>query len=194
MIVIIAIILLVIMLIFRDPYRLPVVHKNVLDVEDVNEILKHSTEFKDSLTVDSKTANHKIRKSKQLSISEETLPHIYKKIRERFNWYGKIEKLQVVKYEPGDFYNAHYDNCCFKECKQDINKRIRTVIVYLTNDFDGGETHFPNLKMSFKPNVGDAIVFDTYNLLGGCSEKALHQGLEVKNGVKYICNFWFRET
>jgi len=192
--IILLVILLVLSILLLDPYRDPVVHRNVLDIDDVNKILKNSTEFKDSLTTGKKTPSPNVRKSKQVTISEETLPDVYKKIRDRFNWYGKIEKLQVVKYEPGDFYKSHYDNCCFRECKQNINKRIRTVIVYLTNDFEGGETQFENLNMSFKPNVGDAVVFDTYNLFGRCSTRALHQGLEVKNGVKYICNFWFRSS
>jgi hypothetical protein len=81
------------------------------------------------------------------------------------------------------FFNFHFTG-------QDIlngeNGGITTI-----DDFEGGETHFPNLNLKLKPRKGDAVAFDTYNLFGQCDNRALHEGLPIHNGVKNICTFWF---
>jgi prolyl 4-hydroxylase len=75
----------------------------------------------------------------------------------------------------------------------DTNKRIHTFILALNDTYDGGETHFPNLNTSYKLNAGDALFFDTLNIFGWMTSKALHGGLPVKSGEKWICNLWIRE-
>jgi len=109
--------------------------------------------------------------------------------------FDQAESLQVVRYKPGGFYKAHYDECCddIPECvefKQRGGQRIRTVLIYLNDEFEGGETEFPNLRLMLQPPPRGAVIFYP----GTCDPAYLHGGLPVTSGVKIICNVWFRES
>ena len=96
------------------------------------------------------------------------------------------EKLQVLRYRPGGFYKPHQDT--FSDTKG--NKRMYTVILALNDDYEGGETAFPNLRRKYKMNKGDALLFHTLDNYELMTSKALHGGLPVKSGEKWICNLW----
>jgi hypothetical protein len=58
---------------------------------------------------------------------------------------------------PNGFYKPHYDACCFGSCDTENAKgkqlltntqRKKTLLVYLNDNFEGGETIFPNLNTS----------------------------------------------
>ena len=111
------------------------------------------------------------------------------------------ESLQIVRYKQDQKYNPHHDSCCddtniCKEFAKRGGNRIRTVLIYLTDDFTGGETIFPNLNnLKIKPPKYSAIVFyPTDENIQCCHPKALHGGLPVISGEKIICNLWFREN
>jgi len=94
------------------------------------------------------------------------------------------ESLQVVKYNAGGYYKPHYDSI------NDKNPRLYTFLISLSDNYEGGETEFPNINKRFKLNEGDALFFhnlDNYEL--SCS-KSLHGGKPVKSGEKWICNLW----
>jgi Rps23 Pro-64 3,4-dihydroxylase Tpa1-like proline 4-hydroxylase len=96
------------------------------------------------------------------------------------------EHLQVLRYKPGGHYKPHQDT--FSDTTG--NKRMYTIILALNDDYEGGETEFPNLKKKYKMEAGDALFFhtlDNYELL---TSKALHGGRPVKSGEKWICNLW----
>jgi prolyl 4-hydroxylase len=112
----------------------------------------------------------------------------------------ECEDLQVVKYEPNTYYREHHDSCCdgSQGCidfEKDGGQRVATLLVYLNSDFTDGETHFPNLDLKLKAEPGSAILFRP---LGSeeakCHPKALHAGLPISSGVKYVCNAWVREN
>lgn len=96
------------------------------------------------------------------------------------------EKLQVLRYGSGGFYNPHQDTL------SDIkgNKRMYTIILALNDDYEEGETIFPNLKRKYKLRKGDALFFHTLDNYELMTSKALHGGLPVKTGEKWICNLW----
>jgi|Laugresbdmm110dd_1035094.scaffolds.fasta_scaffold22092_2 prolyl 4-hydroxylase len=111
------------------------------------------------------------------------------------------EDLQVVRYKPGTYYKAHHDSCCDESdaCK-DFEKlggqRVGTLLVYLNEEFTDGETHFPDhgdVKMKAPP--GSAIFFRPLAAdAAQCHPKALHAGLPISSGTKYVCNAWVREN
>ena len=145
----------------------------------------------------------KIRTSYQAWIDDRENP-IVKKISELAKKYTGLpeenqEDLQVLRYKEGQEYRPHYDACHPDEdanCKDDIKKgglRYATVIVYLNDDFDEGGTVFPNRDFTVQPETGKAAIF--YNLTEDNkkpAKKAYHGGLPVKNGEKWMCNFWIR--
>lgn len=119
---------------------------------------------------------------------------IVKSVAERcLNLVGKplenCEKLQVLRYKPGGHYKPHQD--AFND--GDTNSRVYTVILALNDEYDGGETIFPNLKKRYKLDAGDALVFHTLDNYGFITKKALHGGSPVKSGEKWICNLWIHK-
>lgn len=96
------------------------------------------------------------------------------------------EKLQVLRYKPGGHYAPHQDTFSDK----DANKRMYTVILALNDDYEEGETEFPNIGEKYKLKAGDALFFHTLDNYELMTTKALHGGRPVKNGEKWICNLW----
>ena len=96
------------------------------------------------------------------------------------------EHIQVLRYKPGGHYRPHQDT--FSDTKG--NKRMYTVILALNDDYEGGETEFPNLKKKYKLKAGDALFFHTLDNYELMTSKALHGGRPVESGEKWICNLW----
>ena len=96
------------------------------------------------------------------------------------------EHLQVLRYKSGGHYKPHQDT--FSDTTG--NKRMYTIILALNDDYEGGETEFPNLKKKYKMEAGDALFFHTLDNYELMTSKALHGGRPVKSGEKWICNLW----
>lgn len=108
----------------------------------------------------------------------------------------KQEPLQVAYYNQGGKFVEHHDACTEKSDKKcdaiDINPRRSTLLIYLNDDFEGGETEFRLIGKKIKPLKGQAIFFwDTYENKE-IIEKSLHCGHKVKSGEKWICTKWSR--
>lgn len=105
------------------------------------------------------------------------------------------ELLQVVKYNPGGFFKGHYDPCFGSDCESmEINggPRLATLIIYLNDDFEGGETYFPIINKIIKPKKGKAVLFYNTDEKGNLIYESFHSGNKITNGVKWICNKWVR--
>jgi prolyl 4-hydroxylase len=67
-------------------------------------------------------------------------------------------------------------------------------ILYLNDDFDGGETVFPKIDKIIKPKPGNIYIwrnaFDDLKL----DEKSFHGGNPIEAGVKYIIVIWTRSN
>ena len=108
------------------------------------------------------------------------------------------EELQVVKYTQGGFFNPHFDACngdkefC-KRMDDGVGPRYITVLIYLNDDFTGGETVFPSINKSVKPQKGKAVIFyNTHKNTGEILKKSFHGGNPVLSGNKWICNKWIK--
>ena len=96
------------------------------------------------------------------------------------------EPLQVLRYSPGQEYQPHYD------LTTGSNPRIMTFLVYLNDDFDGGETAFVKTGLKFKGATGDGILFRNAADDGTPDLNAEHAGLPVTRGTKLIASRWIR--
>jgi len=104
-----------------------------------------------------------------------------------------VEGLQVVRYQPGDYFKPHHD--WFKDdYSQSVNnQRQYTFFVYLNNvNGEGGETDFPELGRSFRPKQGDALFWRNCAHPSSCLKDSLHQGKPPVSDVKYGLNIWIR--
>jgi hypothetical protein len=108
------------------------------------------------------------------------------KIREKVWAIGnlKLEGWQLIKYNVGEEFKPHFD-ALNKE-----NDRLFTAIIYLNDNFEGGETEFPTTGDIVHPKQGKLVIWK--NLIAGKSNpKSLHSGNPVKKGTKYILVTWF---
>ena len=108
---------------------------------------------------------------------------------------GCIEMpLQVQRYAYNQQYKAHIDffnNPSGKHKYFEVD-RIASVILYLNDDFEGGETFFTALNIDVKPKAGSALFF-RYDYNEGMSNmNTFHTGMPVKSGVKNIVTSFIR--
>jgi len=88
-------------------------------------------------------------------------------------------ETHFVRYVAGDYYKPHSDTGLHR------NDRYFTVICYLNDDFQGGQTSFPRLNYSVSPSCGKAVIFPaTY----------LHSAEPVIRGEKYVIVTWLTGT
>ncbi|GAX76930.1 hypothetical protein CEUSTIGMA_g4377.t1 [Chlamydomonas eustigma] len=117
------------------------------------------------------------------------------------------EDIQVLRYGIGQFYRVHADTLRDPEA----GVRVATVLVYLNEPDEGGETAFPrsswiNPKLAetsgpfsdcakngvaFKPKRGDALLFWSINPDGITEDfHASHTGCPVISGAKWTMTKW----
>lgn len=108
------------------------------------------------------------------------------------------EPIVVLRYEPGQFYQWHYDaiHAYTAEIEAELarfGQRSKTAILYLNDDFDGGETEFKAPYIQVKPETAAILVFDNTDQTGKPIPSSLHRGCEVTAGQKWVCTQWFRD-
>lgn len=99
------------------------------------------------------------------------------------------EPLQVLHYAPGERYHEHSDALPGVAAAQ---QRVLTFLVYLNDDYEGGETSFPAVGLKVRGRTGDGLLFRNASPDGRPDERALHAGLPVTNGVKHLASRWIR--
>lgn len=182
-------------------YIKPIVYQNVVTPAEADYIIKTSEQsFSESTIVGG--FNTKVRKSKTtwLYNTDPKIASIISRIcRLGDVEYENAEALQVVKYEPGGYYNEHHDACCDNDPKctefvQKSGQRMLTMLIYLNDDFTGGETEFPKLNLKIKaPKYGGIMFRPLEKNSNRCHPYALHKGTPINSGIKYVCNVWVRE-
>ena len=107
--------------------------------------------------------------------------------------YNTGEFLSVLQYRRGDEYRPHFD---WLGAGGDLDlhgQRIRTALIYLNDDYDGGETQFmlPDLKVQGKQ--GDLLTFANIDQEGAVDTTSRHAGLPIVRGEKWLASKWYRE-
>jgi prolyl 4-hydroxylase len=108
------------------------------------------------------------------------------------------EKPNFIKYKKGGFYKPHFDGFTDNEggikIIKESGQRMFSSILYLNDDFEGGETVFPKIDKVIKPSTGKVYIwrnaFDDLKL----DEKSFHGGNPIEAGVKYIIVIWTRSN
>jgi prolyl 4-hydroxylase len=98
------------------------------------------------------------------------------------------EPLQVLRYRPGQEYRPHHDALPHTD-----NQRILTMLVYLNDQYEGGETLFLSTGLKVKGRVGDALLFRNADVEGRPDPLAQHAGLPVTAGEKLLASRWIHE-
>jgi prolyl 4-hydroxylase len=111
------------------------------------------------------------------------------------------ERMNVLRYEPGQEYKPHYDFIRPWEPEAqgyaaelaEMGQRAVTVLIYLNDGYKGGETVFPRLNLAFKGKAGDALIFWNVSRAGELERDSLHAGAPVTAGEKWVLSQWVRE-
>lgn len=101
------------------------------------------------------------------------------------------EPLQVLSYAPGQQYHEHSDALPAVAPGQ---QRVLTFLVYLDDDYEGGETAFPAAGLKVRGKPGDGLLFRNAASDGTPDPRAVHAGLPVTRGVKHIASRWIRAS
>lgn len=82
--------------------------------------------------------------------------------------------LECYRYEAGEFVSAHCD--APREIEPGLRSKY-TLVIYLSDEIEGGDTVFPNREIRVCPTRGRAVLFD---------HVIRHEGAKVLQGMKYI--------
>lgn len=108
------------------------------------------------------------------------------------------EPLQGQRYAVGEEFKAHTDffepgGAGYAEYCARSGQRTWTLMVYLNEPGAGGATRFKNLGKMYQPETGKLLAWNNMLADGTPNYQTLHQGMPVRQGVKYIITSWFRE-
>lgn len=107
------------------------------------------------------------------------------------------ESLQGQVYETGQYFKPHTDyfegDSYMQHC-QGSGNRTKTLMIYLNDVPEGGETTFNNLGTVIKPKMGKAVIWDNMDTEGNVLIDSLHEGTPPTKGKKYIVTSWWRES
>ena len=96
-----------------------------------------------------------------------------------------FEHLRIKRYfcDENQQHDFHADVTDIESAK-----RFLSIICYLNDDFDGGETSFPHFNLQVKPKKGSILLFP-------CTWSYLHKGNPATNGhAKYILGSFLNYT
>ncbi|CAG7657523.1 2OG-Fe(II) oxygenase [Paenibacillus allorhizosphaerae] len=99
------------------------------------------------------------------------------------------EPLQILHYKAGEQYHPHFD---YFTAGNVVNNRISTLVMYLNDVENGGETYFPSLRFAVTPKKGSAVYFEYFYNDNRLNELTLHAGNPVTIGEKWVATQWMR--
>jgi prolyl 4-hydroxylase len=101
--------------------------------------------------------------------------------------FTQAEACSILRYDPGEYYKRHVDNLLMPsrmhEAAQGIPTRDVSIVGYLNEGFEGGETYFDRQELKVVPQAGGVIVFPSFFAFP-------HQSLPVVSGRKYAWVSW----
>jgi hypothetical protein len=109
-----------------------------------------------------------------------------------------FEPAHVMNYSPGEEFRPHYDFLTedaegWAAQLRQYGQRIATFLLYLNDDFEGGETDFPSVGISHRGAKGDALFFANVDPSGAPDRLTLHAGRPPTRGEKWILSQWIRD-
>jgi len=107
------------------------------------------------------------------------------------------EYLQLLRYQDGQEYRPHRDylpaSLIRPLAEGGAGQRESTVIIYLNDVENGGETEFIELGKKIAPKLGRVLAFKNLHADGSPDTGTLHAGLPVNSGTKWIATMWIHQ-
>ncbi|KAH8280857.1 hypothetical protein KR054_001717, partial [Drosophila jambulina] len=189
-----------------QPYA--VLYHEALSSREITSIISIATQKMERTdTVSTKTTNsqthHRTAKAHWMAkMTSELGQRIDRRIRDMTGFdLEESESFQIINYGIGGHYGPHYDFFNYSgviDYKKDkraniTGDRIGTVLFYLSDVEQGGETVFPDAGYAIKPQAGTALFW--YNLhTDGIGDMATtHGACPVIVGSKWVMTQWILE-
>lgn len=106
------------------------------------------------------------------------------------HYYGAIldwyEAPDLMRYRPGGFYIRHADSQNMHPQTglwSKVIDRDLSLLLYLNDDFEGGEIRFHKFRYQLRPRAGMAVIFPS-------DHRYLHAAEMVRKGVRYAIVSW----
>nr|GEV58293.1 probable prolyl 4-hydroxylase 10 [Tanacetum cinerariifolium] len=194
-----------------------VVYHNFLSQDECEHLINLAKPHMEKSTVvdndTGKSKDSRVRTSSGTFLArgvDETVTAIEKRIADfTFLPVENGEGLQVLHYEVGQKYEPHYDYFLDQFNTKNGGQRMATVLMYLSDVEEGGETVFPSAKgnisavpwwnelsecgkegLSVKPKMGDALLFWSMSPDASLDSSSLHGGCPVITGNKWSSTKW----
>jgi prolyl 4-hydroxylase len=108
---------------------------------------------------------------------------------------GAMEPPQVFHYAVGQELRPHVDYLQRegREAGAYQGDRIATFLIYLNDDFQGGETWFSRVDLKARPAKGGAVYFANVDPNGRPDPMSLHAGLPPTRGEKWLFSQWIHD-
>lgn len=109
-----------------------------------------------------------------------------------------FEPIQVLHYAVGEQFRPHHDfldpqSPGFAEQLRLYGQRIATVLIYLNDGYEGGETVFPRLGISYRGGTGDGLFWTNVDRKGHADPMTMHAGTPPTSGEKWVISQWIRD-
>lgn len=109
-----------------------------------------------------------------------------------------MEIPKVLHYAPGETFAPHYDFLDASEPAYgaelaEHGQRTHTFLLYLNDEFRGGETRFLEIDLAHIGAKGDALLFANVGPDGQPDYATKHAGLPPTSGEKWVFSQWIRE-
>lgn len=169
---------------------------NVLSNEECDELVRLSKDKMKRSKIGTTREENELRTSSSMFL-EESENEIIARVEKRVSSIMNIpvehgEGLQILRYTPGQEYKAHHDFFS-STSKVASNNRISTLVMYLNDVEQGGETFFPKLNLSVTPKKGMAVYFEYFYNDQNLNDLTLHGGAPVITGEKWVATQWMRK-
>ncbi|XP_028762379.1 prolyl 4-hydroxylase 1-like [Neltuma alba] len=171
--------------------------------------------LQNSRVIDDKTGkgvDTKRRTSSGMFLSSKDRKHpMVQAIERRISIYAQVpvengEPMQILRYEKNQYYEPHLDYFSDTYDLKNNGQRIVTMLMYLSDNIEGGETYFPKggsgecncggkivKGLSVKPVKGNAVLFWSMGLSGQLDLNSVHKACEVLSGTKWSAVKWMRQ-
>lgn len=180
---------------------------NFMSHEECDELIRLSeAKLTRSTIVDPKTGKGEIIEARSsygtyFNVNENPfIQKLDKRIAAVMNWpVENGEGIQILNYKIGGEYKPHFDYFSPNESGSAPHlarggQRVSTLVMYLNDVEEGGETLFPTIGFAVTPKKGSAVYFEYCNSKGQVDPLTLHGGNPVTKGSKWIATKWMREN
>jgi prolyl 4-hydroxylase len=105
--------------------------------------------------------------------------------------FRNLEAMTVLHYDPGEQITEHFDFVDpnvpdYERQLRERGQRVVTFLIYLNDDYAGGETEFSRLGVRHKGRSGEGMFFVNAFADGRPDVRTLHAGRAPTSGEKWI--------